>query len=163
MADKPLNVYLNDHLGGAMFGSDLAEQLAQRTADTPFGPSMRTVADEIEADRDTLRQLMEDLGVSRNPVKEATTWVGEKLSRIKLSGLTAGEEELGLFMALETLSLGVEGKAELWTALGEVRDRYPAIAAVDFDALYERAQAQRQVLRDERVAAAGRAFSGPDD
>ena len=27
MADKAMNVYLNDHLAGAMLGSDLAEQI----------------------------------------------------------------------------------------------------------------------------------------
>jgi hypothetical protein len=160
MADKPLHVYLNDHLAGAAFGADLARQLAERTAGTPFGPTMRTLADDIEADRETLVGLMDRLDVSRNPVKEATTWLGEKLSRVKLSGRSAGHEELGLFLALEALSLGVEGKASLWSTLQRVGERYPPLAGVDLAGLRERALRQRALLEEERVAAADRCFSG---
>lgn len=162
MSDKPLDVYLNDHLAGATFGADLAEQLAQRTAGTAFGAPMRTLAGEIHEDLETLRRLMDSVGSPRNPVKQAATWVGEKLSRVKLSGFSAGENELGLFMALETLSLGVEGKAALWAALADVGDRYPGLGGVDFAALRERALAQRHALEDERIAAARRTFTARD-
>jgi hypothetical protein len=160
-ADKPLAVYLNDHLAGATFGADLARQLADRTAHAPFGPAMRTLADEIEADRETLRELMERLDVSPSAAKQATTWLGEKLSRIKLTGRSAGHEELGLFLALETLSLGVEGKASLWSALRLVADRYPPLSDVDLATLEDRARRQRSVLESERAASAERAFTGP--
>lgn len=156
MADKPLDVYLNDHLAGARFGSDLARRLAQRMG----GTAMQALADEIEEDRDTLQQLLERLGTSRNPVKEVTTWMAEKVSHLKLSGLTGGHNEHGLFMALETLSLGIEGKASLWAALAGVRDRYPALHEFDLEALRERAAAQRRVVEAERTAAARRAFTG---
>jgi hypothetical protein len=155
-SDKPLDVYLNDHLAGARFGSDLARRLAQRMG----GASMNALAEEIEEDRQTLQDVMDRLGTTRNPVKEAATWVAEKVSHVKLSGLTAGHREFGLFMALETLSLGVEGKASLWSALADVADHYPALHDVDLAALRERAVAQRQVVEAERAAAARRAFTG---
>jgi len=41
----------------------------------------------------------------------------EKVSRAKFTGLTSGEPELGTFMALESLCLGVDGKASMWKAL----------------------------------------------
>ncbi len=156
MADTSLNVYLNDHLAGARFGSDLARRLARRMG----GTTMNALADEIDEDRQTLQQLMDRIGVKRNPVKEATIWVAEKVGHVKLSGLTAGDREFGLFMALETLSLGVEGKASLWVALADVADRYPALAGVDLVALRERAASQRRVLEAERAAGARRAFTG---
>jgi hypothetical protein len=84
------------------------------------------------------------------------------MSRVKLSGLSAGEDELGLLLALETLSLGVEGKASMWTILREVGSRYPALAGTDFDALLGRARHQREVLEQERLEAARRAFTGPN-
>ena len=37
MADKAMDVYLNDHLAGAMLGSDLAEQLRDENEGTPLG------------------------------------------------------------------------------------------------------------------------------
>jgi hypothetical protein len=140
--DKPLDVYLNDHLAGARFGSDLARRLAGRMGAT----AMNAVAEEIEEDRQTLQRLMDRLGTSRNPVKEATTWVAEKVSHVKLSGLAAGHREFGLFMALEALSLGVA-------------DDYPELREFDLVALRERATAQRRVVEAERAAAARRAFT----
>jgi hypothetical protein len=160
MADKPIDVYLNDHLAGSTFGTDLAKQIAERIQGTPFGEAMQRIAEEIESDRETLAGLMERLGTSRNPVKQASTWMAEKFSRVKLTGLSAGEDELGLLLSLETLSLGVEGKASLWEALKAVHERYPALATVDFDALLARARQQREVLEQGRVDAARRAFSG---
>jgi hypothetical protein len=158
LSDKPLDVYLNDHLAGARFGSDLARRLAGRMS----GTSMNALAEEIEEDRETLQQLMDRLGTSRNPVKEAATWVAEKVSHVKLSGLSAGHREFGLFMALETLSLGVEGKGALWVALADVADHYPELREFDLVALRERAAAQRRVLEAERAAAARRAFTAGD-
>jgi hypothetical protein len=156
ISDKPLDVYLNDHLAGARFGSALAHRLAGRMA----GNTMSDLAAEIEEDRQTLQQLMDSLGTSRNPIKQAATWVAEKVSHAKLSGLTAGHREFGLFMALETLSLGVEGKQSLWVALADIADAYPALQTADLTGLRERAAAQRQVVEAERAAAARRAFTG---
>jgi hypothetical protein len=151
---RPLDVYLNDHLAGASFGSDLAERLAGRVK----GP-MLEVAEEIKEDRQTLLSLMDRLGTPRNLVKETMTWAAEKLSHLKLSGVTAGNREYGLFMALETLSLGVEGKASLWRALIDIAASYPELSAPELEQLHARAVRQREVIEAERFAAARRAFA----
>jgi hypothetical protein len=160
MADKAMDVYLNDHLAGAVMGSDLAEQLQEENEGTALGDLMSTLAPEIEKDRETLIDLMERMGTSRNPIKQATTWLAEKASRTKFSGLTSGEPEAGTFMALETLTLGVEGKASLWRALKAVAGKYAPLRSLDLDALIESAQAQHDALERERIAAAERAFEG---
>lgn len=160
MADKPMDVYLNDHLAGAMFGSDLAEHIADQNEGTPLGEVMASLAPKIEADRQTLIDLMEKIGTSKNPVKQATTWVAEKTSRPKFSGFTSGEPELGNFMALETLTLGVEGKASLWRALKEIESNYEALDAQELDKLIEGAEAQHDTLEQERLSAAKVAFVG---
>ncbi|HEY3726967.1 MAG TPA: hypothetical protein VGL51_07330 [Solirubrobacteraceae bacterium] len=158
MTGRAIDTYLNDHLAGAVFGSDLARQLAERTDGTVFGEAMGPLASDIEEDRETLRELMDRMGTSRNPVKQATTYVAEKVSRVKLTGLSAGEDEFGLLLALETLSLGVEGKASMWEVLRDVSDRYPALAETDFDVLLQRARRQREILEQERTEAGRRAF-----
>jgi hypothetical protein len=43
-----MDVYLNDHLAGAMLGSDLAEQIRDRHEGTPLGDVMGSIAPEIE-------------------------------------------------------------------------------------------------------------------
>jgi hypothetical protein len=152
MADKAMEVYLNDHLAGATFGSDLARQIESQAEGTDRATRIGELAAQIEADQETLSDLMQRLGVTKNPVKQATTWLAEKFSRVKLTGLGAGERGIGLFMALETLSLGVEGKASLWRMLKLVQDRYPTLAPGELDALIARAEAQRDVIETERYA-----------
>jgi len=158
MADKAMDTYLNDHLAGAMFGSDLAGQIASQIDDAEHASRFRDLAGQIEADRQTLSALMDRLGAAKNPVKQAATWLAEKLSRVKLTGVSSGESQLGLFMAIETLSLGVEGKASLWRLLKDVSDRYPALNATELDGLIARAESQRELLEGERAAAGRRAF-----
>jgi hypothetical protein len=159
MANRPIDVYLNDHLAGATFGADLARQLEARTQGTDFHPEMSRLAAEIEADLDTLTDLMKQIGATQNPSKQVTAWVAEKASRLKLTGLTSADDELGTFLSLEALSLGVEGKASLWTALRELRSRHPELLSLDLDDLLQRAQRQRQVLETERIAAARRSLT----
>lgn len=153
MADSAIDTYLNDHLAGAMFGSDLAEQIQARSEGTPLGELMNTLVPQIEEDRQTLIDLMEEMDIAKSPLKQATSWVAEKASRAKFGGLTATETGLGIFMALETLSLGVEGKLCLWIALRELAEEYPPLRSVDLERLIERARTQRGALERERVAA----------
>ena len=46
MADDPLGTYLNDHMGGAMLGSELADQIRDRNEGTPLGGLMASIAAE---------------------------------------------------------------------------------------------------------------------
>jgi hypothetical protein len=153
MADTAMDIYLNDHFAGAMLGSDLAGQIRDRHEGTPLGDRMRTIAAQIEEDRQTLDELMDGMSVSRNPIKQVTGWMAEKTSRVKFSGLVSGEPDHGAFMALESLTLGVAGKACLWKALKEVANQYPPLASTDLDGLIKRAEAQHDVLEGERLAA----------
>lgn len=158
MADKAMDTYLNDHLAGAMLGSELAEQIRVQNQDSALGERMGPIAAEIETDRQTLIGVMDRMGTSKNPIKQATTWIAEKASRPKFSGLTSGEPELGAFMALESLALGVQGKRCLWMALKEVAGDYPQLASIDLEDLIARAEAQHSTLEEERVSAAKRAL-----
>ena len=158
MADKAMDVYLNDHLAGAVLGSDLAQQIRDHNANTPLGELMRSLAPQIEEDRQTLIGLMARMGTSENPIKQAGAWVTEKASRVKLTGMSSGEPELGTFMALESLALGVQGKLSLWRALEQVASEHPALASVDLGELIARAHAQYDLLEHERLTAGARAL-----
>ena len=102
MANKAMDIYLNDHLAGAMLGSDLAEQIRDEQESTTLGELMQSIAPEIEEDRQTLIGLMKQMDISQSPVKQAGAWVTEKVSRAKFGGNTSGEAQLGTFMAVET-------------------------------------------------------------
>jgi hypothetical protein len=141
-----------------MLGSDLAKQIRDGNHGTPLGDLMATIAAEIEEDREVLQDLMEALDVHRNPVKQATGWLAEKASRVKFSGASSGDPDHGLFMALESLRLGVAGKKCLWLALQRAQADHPPIAELDLDALIGRAVEQEQVLERERMSAWTRAI-----
>jgi hypothetical protein len=159
MADNSIDVYLNDHLAGAMLGSDLAKQIQARNRGTALGQLMQSLAAEIEQDRQTLIELMQRLDSSKNPIKQAIAWIAEKTSRAKFSGMTSGDPELGTFMALETLALGVRGKACMWKTLKQLVDQHPPLASVNLDELIDRARAQEDALERERLAAGARALA----
>lgn len=120
---------------------------------------MEPLALEIEQDRQTLMELMQHMDSSKNPVKRATAWIAEKASRAKFGGATSGNPELGTFMALETLALGVRGKACMWETLKLVADQHPAIASVNLDELIYRASIQEGALERERLASGTRALA----
>ena len=154
MADRPMDIYLNDHMSGAMLGSELAGQIRDRNEGTPLGDAMVGIAADIEEDRRSLSDLMDALEVSRNPVKKAGGWAAEKWTRVKFSGAGSGDAEHGNFMALETLTLGVAGKLCLWIALHSVADRYDALSEGEIERLIGRAEAQHEALERFREQAA---------
>lgn len=141
-----------------MLGRDLAEQIRDQNENTPLGELMQSLAPQIEEDRQTLIGLMQRMDTSESPVKQAGAWVTEKASRAKVAGLTSGEPQLGRFIAIESLVLGVLGKLSLWRALAHVADQHPAIAPIDLNELIDRAQTQYDRLERERLVASRRAL-----
>lgn len=161
MADQPIAVYMNDHLGGAMLGADLAQQIEEMSEGSQLGELMSRLAPQIEDDRQALIDLMDRMDISQNPVKQVSSWVAEKAARVKFSGATpGGDADLGTFMALEALTLGVEGKASMWKVLQGLKTDYPALADTDIDALLDGATVQHEQLERERVAFGQRLMAG---
>jgi hypothetical protein len=136
--ESALSIYLNDHLAGATAGV----QLARRIADDGL-------ADEIEEDREALVDVMERLSVGRDQARVVLGYGTELALRLKPGGR---------FEDLETLSLGVEGKLALWTALRHSVGDDPRVQGFDFDALITRARSQRRRLEQRRLQAAADAL-----
>lgn len=153
-ANELLGTYLNDHLAGATGGSELAKKLSSEYAGTRYGDFLTELAQEVEQDRSTLEDLIERLGIEKNPIKEAGAWIMEKVSRVKLSDAVTGNKDLKRLLEFEILSLGVEGKLVMWNALKEVRDQHSELSGTDFDNLAKRAESQRARLEEHRLQAA---------
>ncbi|HUC08255.1 MAG TPA: hypothetical protein VMR96_09205 [Solirubrobacterales bacterium] len=149
-----LEIYLNDHLAGATGGVELARRLRGSNEQNPtFGPPLRRVCEEIEADRAALEQVIERLGYSRSRVKPAGAWVAEKLGRLKLNGQLRGYSPLSRLVELEGLLIGITGKIGLWQVLSEME--LGQHLGVDLERLTARAAEQRAAVDDlHRLAAA---------
>lgn len=144
-----LHSYLNNHLSGGTGAIEMAGHCQAANEDEPLGGFMATLAVEIQADHQTLQDLMDRLGATQNRVKQVTARVGEKVTHLKLGG-----GDLGNLLTLEGLSLGIEGKACMWKSLKEVKEDNAAFAGVDFDALIKRAEEQREAVERWRLAVA---------
>jgi hypothetical protein len=158
--NEALDAYLNDHLAGAAAAVELVERIRDNNAGTALAAHMEALGQAIEADRDTLATLMERLGVTPSKPKQVTGKLLETLSRFRLNERVTGSPAVTRLMEIETLSLGIEGKASLWRSLDQVAASRPELGAFDLGALMSRAVDQRSGLEPLRLQAAAVAL-GP--
>ena len=162
MADnEPLDSYLNDHLAGAAAAVELVERIRDNNQGTALATVMEGLGPDFEADRVTLQEVMERLGVARSTPKQVAGKVLETLSRLRLNERITGSPHVTRLMELETLSLGIEGKLALWRALDQITAPRPDLAAFDLPALMDRAVDQRARIEPYRLEAAATALGPP--
>jgi hypothetical protein len=160
-----LAVYLNDHLVGATAGLELFRRSAQAQAradtqrDPEHGGPLAGLARQVEQDRDSLIQIMTDLGVSTDHPKVALGWLAEKAGRLKPNGRLFSRSPLSDLLELESMLLGVHGKAACWRTLRTLADTDERLFADHLDTLLERAEQQSAELERLRLAAAARTLS----
>lgn len=152
-----LAIYLNDHLAGATVGVELARRLrGSNEGDPEFGPALAEICAEIEADRETLKEVIDRLGMDRGKLKPLVATLGERLGRLKPNGQLRGYSPLSRLDELELLQIGVVGKRRLWRALEHTHaDDLPDF---EFGALAERATEQLRRLEALHLKAAALAL-----
>jgi hypothetical protein len=154
-----LAIYLNDHLAAATGGVELARRArASNEDDDLLGPPLVTICEEVEADRETLVAIMEELGIRRDPVKPVAAWAAEKLGRLKPNGQLTGYSPLSRVVEMEVLLIGIAGKTGMWRALAQSLG--PSVGEFDLVELEERGERQRSVVADLHLEATSRALPG---
>lgn len=156
--DRFLGIYMNDQLALGTGWRELARRAAGENRGSELGEALAEVATAIGEDVDTFRELMERLGLSRDPVKPLLATVAERVGRLKPNGQLRGYSPLSRFSELEILVIGIEGKKVLWETLRDFAGLGERLPDVDFDALIERAAAQRARLEPFRAQAGREAF-----
>jgi hypothetical protein len=157
----PLATYLHDHLAGSNFAIELLKNLHDQHAGEPLGQFAAVIRIEIEEERQVLQRIIDQVGNQPPALKEAAAWVLEKLSRFKLTH--AGSGELGTFEALETLGLGILGRAALWRALSVIAPTDARVHGPDFDTLAAGALAQHARVEERRLQVASTALRSARD
>ncbi len=158
MASESLATYLNDHLAGSVVALELLDGLETERAGTPDAPILARLRTDIVADRDELTALMARLGIEESRPRQATAWLLEKVSDLKMRIDDPGGGALRRLETLETISLGIEGKRLLADALATAVKKTPALAGFDTAGLARRAGEQRAVVETMRVEAAREAL-----
>ena len=153
MKNYDLATYLNDHLAGSVGAIEMIDHLIETDEDKSIAQFCKELREKITADQDELREMMRALGIKESSVRKAGAWVAEKLGRAKL-GLEGGKGDPGLFLALEALVLGIQGKEVLWRALATVQKSWPQLQRFDFARLQKRAIEQAKRADAKRLEAA---------
>lgn len=144
VSNRYLAIYLNDHLAGATGGLALARRAIADAPTPEYAAVLDRLANEIQEDRQALVDFMSLLGARPSRIKPMLGIVTERLGRLKLNGHVLRPSRLTPFVELEALSLGVEGKLELWRALRDVVDVDELVTRLD--ELIDRGEAQRAEL-----------------
>jgi hypothetical protein len=156
VSDANLHAYLNDHLAGSVAAVEMLERAIARNEGTETTGTLAELLNEIRADQDVLRTLIDRVGGSENPLKKAGAWLAEKAGRLKLHDVAEGS--LDRLELLETLALGIHGKLALWRTLQHALSGHPAVAGLNLDELVRRAESQRARVERLRLAAAAQAL-----
>ena len=156
MDRKLLGIYLNDHLAGSVVGTRLARRIAKHNEGNHYGSVASRLIQDIEQDKATLEGVMERLGVRKKRTRLAVAAVTETAGRLKPNGRLVGYSPLSRVIELEALTVGIAGKLELWQSLKATGER---IDGIDPDELIQRAEDQRNRVRDLRLEASREAFS----
>lgn len=146
-----LAIYLNDHLAGSAAGIEMARRTRASNEGTEFGEPLAVLCREIEADRETLEAVMDELNVGRSRLKPALGWLAEKFGRAKPNGQLRGYSPLSRVIELESLLLGTTGRIRMWRLLADLAGKQ---SSADFPALIAEAEDQRSRLEDLQLRAA---------
>lgn len=154
-----LAIYLRDQLALGVFWRELARRSARGDRGTPAGAALQAVATGIAQDVDTFKRIMRTLGIRPNPVKLGLAVAAERVGRAKLNGQVIGYGPLSQFLELDVLTMGIQGKQQLWATLRDLAGLGARMSDVDFDALVRRAEEQRRTLEPFRAEAGAKAFA----
>lgn len=152
-----LSIYLGDHLTGATGGSTRITDMARRYASEPYGPDLATIAEQVQDELTTLRDVIVALDMSTRPAKRALAWVGERLGSLKPNGRIVGTSPMTPVLELDLMRAAVNAKGAGW----EVLEHYAAdlgLPREPFAALKEQSQQQSETLARAHTVALGTAF-----
>jgi hypothetical protein len=160
MAKEHLATYLNDHLSGSVAAIELLENLQAAYAGTELGQFCAELHNDIEADRQELKSLLDRLEIKQSGARKAGGWITEKLAELKMRLDDSAHGPLRLLESLEAVELGINGKLALWRALMAAAEVTPALrGALDYQRLAKRATEQIERVEAHRLNAAKAAFT----
>jgi hypothetical protein len=156
--DRLLHLYLDDHRAGAAGGVALARRMLEENPDNYLTVTLRELTDEIQRDREVLDDVIGRLGHSPNRVKMVMGAAGAWMGRLKANGYIRRYSPLSRLEEFEMLSAGIMSKASLWRSCELSLAGRPELAGVDFTALAQRADSQRERLESHRARIVEDAF-----
>lgn len=160
MDDDVLHGYLQHHWVGSNAGVALFHRVARTHPDPDVAATVGEIAREVEAERETLRGLMVELGAKPSQVGAVGARMGEILGRLKPNGHLLRRTPLTDVIEVEALRIAVFGKRAGWQLLGSVADLDPRLDAGLLDELNRRSEDQLDRLERIHLGIARRRLLG---
>ena len=160
MTNEHLATYLNDHLAGSVAALEVLEKLQAAYEGTELEQFCAELRNDIEADRQELKRLMERLEIPQSGARKAGAWITGKLAELKMRLDDSAHGALRHLESLEAVELGINGKLALWRVLIAAAEVAPALrGALDYQRLVKRATEQIERVEAHRLNAAKAAFT----
>ena len=158
-----LGIYCNDHLAAATGGMELVSRMIGVHRGTAYEPRLEQLLDELREERAGLRSSMAALGVPVRQYKQVGSWLGEKLSRLKLNGHLLSRSPLSDLVEFEFIATAVLAKRAGFETLLELAAVDPRLDRALLERLVAQADEQHKWLADARREVAARVFGGRPD
>ncbi|TWH04190.1 hypothetical protein L615_010600000050 [Nocardioides sp. J9] len=146
MNDAVLKGYLQHHWVGSTAGVAGFRRVGRSHGDPAAAAEIRTLSDEVFADREALRGIMRSVGLRPSLPGTVVARVGEVLGRLKPNGTLFRRSPLTDVIELETLRLAVTGKKAGFEVLRAAADSDPRLDPYALDRLLERADEHVRAL-----------------
>jgi len=146
-----LAIYLNDHLTAATAGVELVKRSRGSNEGTDLGAFLADLENDLEDDLAEVKTAITRFGVRRDRAKQLAGWTGEKLGRFKLNGRLTGYSPLSRVVELEALMVTIDWNGAMWRSLGELDERYSALA--------DRAERRHAEIEEHRATAVAEALN----
>jgi hypothetical protein len=155
-----LSVYCNDHLMAATGGIELVSRMLGTHRGKPYEPHLERLLGELREERTALFSTMKALGYPVRQYKQVATWVGEKISRLKLNGRLLSRSPLSDLIEFEFIATAVLGKRAGFETLREIAEVDDRIDKALLERLITQADQQHEWLSEARREVAARVFGG---
>jgi hypothetical protein len=157
MANKQLATYLNNHLTASEGALELLSSLEEAQDNLDVKQLASELRAEIKAEQQALKNLMDQLQITKNKPRQAIGWLGEKFTQVKLQMDDSKDGALYLLELLELMIIAIEGKHGLWRVLAATG--IPGLPAADYERYAQQSREQQQRVETFRLAAAKQAFA----
>src|SRR4051794_22658236 len=115
---------------------------------------------ELREERSALKSSMAALDIPVRQYKQVASWVGEKVTRLKLNGHLLSRSPLSDLVEFEFLATAVLAKRQGFETLRIAATVEPRLDAATLDRLIEQADEQHRWLADVRREITAEVFGG---
>ena len=117
MSASALHIYMDDHFAMITGELELVQRVARENESTELGRFLREYGDSLSKQRDVLSTIMQGEGKEASPLRQAMTWLAEKVGRLKPNDAFSEYTDLARVLELEMLISGAQLRLLLWETL----------------------------------------------